>query len=144
MRSFCLAVLVAASTLFFAFDSAEARVRLVARVDLSAQTVTVSYDGRVIDRWPVSTGRKGHRTPTGTWRPVRMYKMWHSRKYDWTPMPHSIFFYRGYAIHGTGAVGQLGRPASHGCVRLHPDHARKLFRLVKEVGPRSTRVVVQN
>ena len=43
-------------------------------------------------------------------------------------------FYGGYAIHGTGAIRQLGRPASHGCVRLHPANARALYRLVGSYG----------
>jgi hypothetical protein len=49
-------------------------------------------------------------------------------------MPHSIFFRGGYAIHGTGAVGNLGHVASHGCVRLAPDNAATLFDLVKAEG----------
>jgi lipoprotein-anchoring transpeptidase ErfK/SrfK len=70
--------------------------------------------------------------------------MWYSRKYDMSPMPHSIFFHGGYAIHGTPYVGNLGRPASHGCVRLHPDNARKLFSMVKSAGPGNVRIVVTN
>jgi lipoprotein-anchoring transpeptidase ErfK/SrfK len=71
-----------------------------------------------------------------------MHRMWRSRKYDMSPMPFSIFYHRGYAIHGTYAVKSLGRRASHGCVRLHPDNAAKLYSLVKEIGPANTLVVV--
>jgi lipoprotein-anchoring transpeptidase ErfK/SrfK len=66
--------------------------------------------------------------------------MWYSRKYHMSPMPHSIFFLGGYAIHGTDAVGRLGRPASHGCVRLHPSNAATLYSLVRQSG--STQIVV--
>jgi lipoprotein-anchoring transpeptidase ErfK/SrfK len=116
---------------------------LVAKIDLSQQRLRVYKDGALAYNWPISSARKGYRTPTGTYRPIRMHKMWHSRKYDWSPMPHSIFFHGGYAIHGTNAIKSLGRPASHGCVRLHPANARALYNLVKSVGPGRTRIVVQ-
>jgi lipoprotein-anchoring transpeptidase ErfK/SrfK len=67
--------------------------------------------------------------------------MWYSRKYDMSPMPNSIFFLGGYAIHGTGYVNGLGRPASHGCVRLAPGNAAALFNLVRgRMG--STRITI--
>ena len=56
-----------------------------------------------------------------------LYTMVHSAKYGNAPMPHSIFFYGQYAIHGTDAVSSLGHPASHGCIRLSPDHAATLL-----------------
>jgi lipoprotein-anchoring transpeptidase ErfK/SrfK len=82
-------------------------------------------------QWPVSTARKGYVTPTGTFRPYSLQPMHYSRKYDNAPMPNSIFFSRGYAIHATPHIGNLGRPASHGCVRLHPNHAATLYNIVK-------------
>ncbi len=72
-----------------------------------------------------------------------MHTMWYSRKYDNAPMPHSIFFTGGYAIHATPYVRRLGTPASHGCVRLHPDNARELYALAKEYGRSSMRVVIE-
>jgi hypothetical protein len=60
--------------------------------------------------------------------------MVHSAKYGNAPMPHSIFFYGQYAIHGTNAVGHLGRPASHGCVRISPANAATLFAMVQKQG----------
>jgi lipoprotein-anchoring transpeptidase ErfK/SrfK len=68
--------------------------------------------------------------------------MWYSRKYDMSPMPNSIFFKGGYAIHGTGYIKWLGTPASHGCVRLHPDNAKTLFSLVKDNGIASMQVEI--
>lgn len=82
-------------------------------------------------QWPVSTARRGYYTPTGTFHPHSLQPMHYSRKYDNSPMPHSIFFSGGYAIHATPHVGNLGRPASHGCVRLHPSHAATLYGIVK-------------
>ena len=82
-------------------------------------------------QWPVSTARRGYVTPTGTFHPYSLQPMHYSRKYDNAPMPHSIFFSGGYAIHATPHVGSLGRPASHGCVRLSPSHAAMLYGIVK-------------
>ena len=82
-------------------------------------------------QWPVSTARRGYVTPSGTFYPYSLQPMHYSRKYDNAPMPHSIFFSGGYAIHATPHIGNLGRPASHGCVRLHPAHAAALYNIVK-------------
>jgi lipoprotein-anchoring transpeptidase ErfK/SrfK len=93
--------------------------------------------------WAISSGRRGYATPTGTFRPAWMARMWRSRQYDDAPMPHSIFFNKGIAFHATSAVSMLGRPASHGCLRLAPAHAAELFALVRRHGLRNTRVVVE-
>ena len=82
-------------------------------------------------QFPVSTARKGYYTPTGTFHPYSLQPIHYSRKYDNSPMPHSIFFSGGYAIHATPHTGALGRPASHGCVRLSPAHAAFLYGIVK-------------
>ena len=108
--------------------------RVVARVNLSTQRMTVSRNGRVLHSWKVSSGRKGYRTPTGTWTVHRMHKRYFSKKYHGAPMPYAMFYYRGFAIHGTNAISRLGRPASHGCVRLHPSNAAKLFAMVRRHG----------
>ncbi len=140
MRQLGLALLVVVAAL----AGAPAFAGIVVRIDVSKQSMTVSENGAVAYSWTVSTGAKGYRTPRGSYRPTRLHKMWYSQKYDNAPMPHSIFFRGGYAIHGTDHVKSLGRPASHGCVRLHPSNARTLFRLVKAHGSRNTRIVVQN
>lgn len=88
--------------------------------------------------WPVSTARNGYKTPVGDFKPYRMARMHYSKKYDNAPMPHSIFFLGGYAIHATDAVGRLGSPASHGCVRLAPQNARWLYNIVRENGMEDT------
>jgi lipoprotein-anchoring transpeptidase ErfK/SrfK len=114
------------------------------RIDISSQSMVVDVGGRTFGRWKVSTARDGYYTPRGAWRPYMLKKMHYSRKYDNSPMPHSIFFLGGYAIHGTGYVKSLGRPASHGCIRLHPRNAAKLYALVQKHGKRSTRVIITN
>ena len=112
--------------------SVPAEAGIVVTVNKSAQQLTVEVDGSRIHRWPVSTGRWGYNTPNGSYRPQWLARKWFSRKYDWSPMPYSIFFNEGYAIHGSYEVSRLGRPASHGCIRLHPKNAAVLFALVKD------------
>lgn len=114
---------------------------VIITVDISTQEMIVADDDDdTIFVFDVSTGRPGHATPTGSFRPVRMHEMWHSSKYENAPMPWSIFFYGGYAIHGTTDLKHLGQVASHGCVRLDPENAKLLYDLVKEVGLQNTRV----
>ena len=103
-------------------------------IDLTSQTMTVHSGTGETYVWPISSGRAGHATPRGVFRPRALYTMVHSAKYGNAPMPHSIFFYGQYAIHGTNAVGNLGRPASHGCVRISPGNAATLFAMVQRQG----------
>lgn len=141
MRIVLRAAAVAAALLAVSGGGADA-ASLVARVSISEQTMTVLEDGQVVDQWRVSTAGRGYHTPTGRYRPVSMHKMWYSKKYHMSPMPHSIFFRGGYAIHGTGSIRRLGTPASHGCVRLHPSNAAKLYAMVRDVGPDNTSIVI--
>lgn len=113
-------------------------------VDKSSQRMVVEVDGQRRYSWPVSTGTSGYDTPGGAYRPFRMERDHRSKEWDDAPMPHAIFFTaQGHAIHGTNHTRQLGRPASHGCVRLSPQHAAALFSLVKAQGMANTRVVVK-
>ena len=105
------------------------------------QVMSVYQDGELIEQWPVSTARKGYYTPAGTFHPYSYQPMHYSKKYDNAPMPHSIFFSGGYAIHATPHVGNLGRTASHGCVRLHPNHAAALYEIVKHDPNTTIRIV---
>ncbi|MFO1150224.1 MAG: L,D-transpeptidase [Alsobacter sp.] len=104
------------------------------QVDLATQTMTVRSDSGENYVWPISSARAGYVTPRGVYRPTSLQTMHYSRKYDNSPMPHSIFFRGGYAIHGTNDARNLGRPASHGCVRLSKANAAKLFAMVRAEG----------
>jgi lipoprotein-anchoring transpeptidase ErfK/SrfK len=117
-------------------------VTLTLKADLGLQQVTVLEGAEIRHVWAISSGRRGYTTPTGTFRPSWMAKMWHSRQYDWSPMPHSVFFNGGIAFHATSAVSLLGRPASHGCIRLAPANAAELYALVRRHGLAHTKVVV--
>ena len=130
------------AALLFGANAAHAANKIVARVSLSQQIMEVSVDGRPTFAWKVSTGDRAHVTPTGSFKPTRMHEMWYSKKYDNAPMPHSVFFSGGYAVHATYAISRLGRPASHGCVRLHPDAAADFYQLVEAFGPGNTSIVI--
>jgi len=142
MRRFFMGfALVCAAVVVPAALTAPAQAEIFIAINKSTQSMSVVVDGRERYRWPVSTGRDGG-PPSGAYRPERMERTWYSRKYDRSPMPHAIFFHKGYAIHGTYVVSRLGRPASHGCVRLHPSNAAVLFALVRDQGMGRTRIVV--
>jgi hypothetical protein len=115
---------------------------VVARVDLSDQRMYVYVDEHLFDVFKVSTARKGYVTPTGRYRAQWLSRNHRSRKYDWAPMPYSVFFHEGWAVHGTTDLKRLGRPASHGCVRLHPKNAKAFFDLVKVSGKENTIISV--
>lgn len=113
-------------------------------VDISEQKMTVYVEGRQKYVWKISSAREGYSTPRGDYRPLWITTMHRSKKYDNAPMPYSVFFNGGYAIHGTNQIRQLGKPASHGCVRLHPSNARKLYQLVKKYGKENTRIMLRD
>jgi L,D-transpeptidase-like protein len=129
-RVFVLRAVFPLFGLVLMLTSVPAGAGIVVTVDKSAQQLCAEIDGSRLHRWPVSTGRWGYNTPNGSYRPQWLARKWFSRKYDWSPMPYSIFFNGGYAIHGSYEVSRLGRPASHGCIRLHPKNAAVLFALV--------------
>lgn len=118
--------------------------RLIITVNKVSQKLTVELDGEQIYKWPVSTGAPGYETPSGTFRPFRMEKEHFSNEWDDAPMPYSIFFTgEGHALHGSYHVKSLGRRASHGCVRILPENAAKLFALVQKTGMSNTRVIIK-
>ena len=123
--------------------TAKRGVTLNLKVDLAAQRVSVIDRGNVRHVWPISSGRRDFPTPTGKFVPQWTAKLHHSTQYEDAPMPHSVFFTGGVAFHGTTEVRSLGRPASHGCVRLAPSHAAQLYALVHKHGLTQTRVIVQ-
>jgi hypothetical protein len=124
-------ILVILFSMLGALTTARATTQI--SINLSTQTMHVeSSTGSYA--WPVSTARAGYSTPRGSYAPTGLQRMHYSKKYHMSPMPYSIFFRGGYAIHGTSATGALGRPASHGCVRLSPAHAAQLFKMVQTEG----------
>jgi len=116
---------------------------IVINIDKAKQRMTVSLDGVQRYDWPVSTGKAGYSTPSGTFTPLSMNKVWYSKEWDNAPMPHAIFFMKdGHAIHGSYEVKHLGKAVSHGCVRISPQNATTLYALVEKTGLKNTEVVL--
>ena len=140
MRRFPVTLLLAA-ILASAASAAEAKILIT--IDKSAQQMTVDVDGATRWTWPVSTGRRGYATPSGRFTAFRMEKDHFSKEWDDAPMPHSIFFTKqGHAIHGSYETKRLGSAVSHGCVRLSPANAAKLYALVEQQGVTNASVVI--
>jgi lipoprotein-anchoring transpeptidase ErfK/SrfK len=135
---FAVAIVVLAS------PALAARGAIRVEIDVGSQNMDVYVGGDLRYSWPVSTGRDGYETPGGTFRANRLEEEWYSTQYDDAPMPHAIFFNGGIAIHGTYETRRLGRAASHGCVRLSPRNAARLFSLVEQHGPRNTVIEVND
>ena len=127
-----------------AIMTAPAQANIVISIDKGSQQMSVSVDGQPSYRWAVSTARSGYSTPSGVYHPQSLERSHFSRLYYNSPMPYSIFFHGGYAIHGTNDIRRLGGPASHGCVRLHPANAAVLYGMVRREGMARTRIVIEN
>src|SRR5262245_56211723 len=139
----CRAAILAGGIALAALGASPAGAAVLITVDKSSQEMTVQVDGVTRWQWKVSTGRRGHNTPNGTFHASSMDANHFSKKYDNAPMPHSIFFTdSGHAIHGSFAVRRLGTPASHGCVRVEPANATSLFALVRQQSMRNTTIVI--
>ena len=122
--------------------SKQAYANILIQIDKPSQTMTVSVNGALLNRGPVSTGASGFSTPAGSYKPFRMEVMHYSQEWDNAGMPHAIFFtQRGHSIHGTDHAG-LGTPVSHGCVRLSLSNATTLYQLVSAEGMANTNVIV--
>ena len=123
-----------------------------AQVVKSSQRLYLYVNGSARGSWPVSTGMAGYTTPNFDRHPDgRIYDRYTSAKYpggDWQGlgnMPYAVFITGGYALHGTpqGNWSKLGKPASHGCIRMHPDNGYMFNRLVRSYGVRNVWITVQ-
>lgn len=141
LAKFLVAVCMVIVAIFMLVTGAKAEVRILIDVSDQVMVVETPHDRFI---WQVSTGREGYSTPRGFYQPTRLVKMHYSKKYDDAPMPNSIFFHEGYAIHATYDIKRLGRPASHGCVRLAPRDAQWLYQMVQDYGKENTYIWVQD
>lgn len=126
--------------------------RIWARVSKKEQKLYLYIDGTLADTFKVSTGDKRHETPAMDLRPSGpVFQKYTSRKFPGGNykglgnMPYVVFVKGGYALHGTtsGNIPKLGRKASHGCVRLHPDNAKIFNALVRKAGIQHTWVTIE-
>lgn len=138
------AVLFFLGLFLVACSAPQAHASVQVKVDVRSQTMAVYVSGQHRHTWHVSTGRRGYTTPGGSYRAKRIERTWYSTIYDGAPMPHAVFFKGGYAIHGTYDTKNLGRRASHGCVRLAPGNAAKLYSLVSRYGVQNTRISIRH
>jgi hypothetical protein len=102
----------------------EREPRVLITVDLSRQRATLAVDGETKIATTISTGREGYGTPAGRYVITNKYKNWTSTLYD-CPMPWFMRLNCGAIGLHSGYV--TGRPASHGCIRLPNDMAKKFF-----------------
>lgn len=140
MRAWLAALTLGAMLILSGAEAWAERVEV--RVSISRQEMDVYHEGRKLFTWAVSTAKAPKITPTGSWTPEFLSRNHRSSRYNNAPMPWAIFYSGHYAIHGTDQIKRLGSPASKGCVRLHPDHAKVLFRIVRAEGLKNTRVTV--
>lgn len=105
-------------------------------VDLGDQKLFAWEGGRKVYEFAISSGRPGYKTVTGefrVWRKVDSQRYVGGSKargdyYNLPNVPWSLFFYRGYAIHGAYWHNDFGiKRRSSGCVNLHPDNARQVY-----------------
>lgn len=134
--------MIVAAAIGLGAGMADAQAAITAKVDLNSQSMNVYVDGKLKHSWSIASGRRGFETPTGNYRPQRLEREWYSRQYDDAAMPYSVFFHAGYAIHG--GYGRMGRPASHGCIRLPTAQAAQFFQLVQAHGSRNTRIEIED
>ena len=98
---------------------------LLLTIDLTAQRLLVYRDGALMAATAISTGSLGRETPTGVFTVLAKEVMHRSTTYDDAPMPYmQRLTEKGIAIH----AGDLpGYPASHGCIRLPNEFAKRLY-----------------
>jgi L,D-transpeptidase ErfK/SrfK len=121
------------------------------RVSLSSRTLEVVEYGSVVQTYSVAVGRASNPTPTGRFRTGRIE--WNP---SWTPPPRNwargmsargpgdprnpmqvvkIYFREPwYFIHGTNDPASIGQAASRGCLRMRPNDAEELARLIERHG----------
>ncbi|HEX6939728.1 MAG TPA: L,D-transpeptidase [Longimicrobiales bacterium] len=126
-------------------------------INTAARKLYVYEYGERTRTYTVAVGRRGHRTPTGTysiskvvwnpwWRPPA--RRWAAGRKDTPPGPHNpmgrvkMYFRNLYYIHGTPEEGSLGRAVSHGCVRMANSDAIALARLVHKYGGGATSATI--
>jgi hypothetical protein len=127
--------LVVAVGLAVTAHASDAQAKLDLYVDKSNQRITVVRDGYVRYVWPVSTGGDNYAPPNGVYTPAQLER-------SSSPMPYTISFHDGYAMQGSYDLTNLSGPASHGSIRLYPQHVATLFAMVEQEGPENTTITI--
>lgn len=103
-------------------------------VSLDEQKLRAWEGNQIAMEFPISSG-KWSPTPKGDyriWYKTRNQKMEGGSKelgtyYNLPNVPHNMFFYKGYAIHGAYWHNNFGQPMSHGCVNAPLSQVAQLF-----------------
>jgi lipoprotein-anchoring transpeptidase ErfK/SrfK len=98
-------------------------------IDLSSQRVTAFEGEEAVRTFVVSTGTSRYPTVTGQFRVyTKLYATDMAGPGYYLPdVPYTMYYYRGYALHGTYWHNNFGTPMSHGCVNLYTPDAQWLF-----------------
>lgn len=117
------------------------------RVKVNLGTQRLSVEGPGVSKvFRISSGLAPKNGTPGSGKcfaPDFIETMHYSSLYNKAPMPNSVFFNGNIAIHGTEAEHLLGKPASHGCIRLSKADAKTLFEAVKANGKAKTSICVE-
>ncbi len=97
--------------------------------------------GKLVHWGPVSSGKRGHETVTGTFRAIWKDRWHRSRKYGNVPMFFAVQFYGNYFTHEQSLPGY---PASHGCVRMLKEDAQWKFSWIQKGDPVTVKVSSMN
>ncbi|AVH74161.1 L,D-transpeptidase [Nostoc sp. 'Lobaria pulmonaria (5183) cyanobiont'] len=98
-------------------------------IDLSEQRLRAWEGNKLVYSYRISGGKRTTPTPIGRFRinsKYRTHRM-RGRGYNIPDVPYTMYFYRGYAIHGAYWHNRFGTPVSHGCVNLPVKQARNLY-----------------
>jgi hypothetical protein len=109
-------------------------------IDLTNQVLYAYRDNQLISGFKVSTGTSSYKTVTGTYKIFSKYPAitMTGPGYDLPNVPYSMFFYKGFSIHGTYWHHNFGTPMSHGCVNMKTADAAWIY----ENAPVGTSVMV--
>ena len=127
-------------------------VKREVQVDLSTQSMKYFFNGVEIGDVPVSTGLRGHDTPTGEFQIFRKVPVVHyiGPGYDLPNTKWNLEFKKTYYLHGAYWHNQFGiRPMSHGCVNIAYVNAEKIYKFlqvgdsVKIVGKTPTKALAK-
>ncbi|MGD1938540.1 MAG: L,D-transpeptidase [Cyanophyceae cyanobacterium] len=106
-------------------------------IDLSSQSITAWEGGKAIKSVTVSTGKRSTPTPTGVWQVQTKLRSTRMRGpgYDTPNVPYTMYYYRGYAVHGAYWHSRFGTPVSHGCTNLPVAQARWFYNWTPHAAP---------
>lgn len=130
----------------YVINNAAAKLAVI-RVKISLDTQRLTVEGPELNKaFKISSGLAPEHGTPGSGRcfsPDFIESMHYSSLYNKAPMPNSVFFNGNIAIHGTEAEKLLGRPASHGCIRLSKADAKTFFDVVKANGRANVSICVE-